>query len=350
MGDVLVVAVNSDRSVRRHKGSHRPIINQQDRAALLSALGPVDHVLIFDADTPHDLLRRIRPDVLVKGGTYTTDQVVGREIVGSQNGQECATVRTESDSISGILACIHGEIASRDGGHQGVGFAIPINLAKWVSAQLREHGHVRRGYLGVTTTARSSNARGLRRDVVAARLHEDSPAYKAGVREHDIIVSFDNRTVRGISELREIVEQVEVGSKHQLAIIRGQTRMTLAVVIEAASSRPRASLPGQKDLSGASALVYSHDLELAVSDLGEGNASQLGLRTPAGVLIVRLDPGGAASKAGVREGMVIVRVGNHVVNNTEDFAEVMERQSLRKGISLEVYSRQGTRTISVRGS
>ena len=87
----------------------------------------------------------------------------------------------------------------------------------------------------------------LKREIVAGRLHEDSPAYKAGVREHDIIVSFDNRTVRSISELREIVEQVEVGSKHQLEIMRGQTRKTLEVVIEAAPSRRRALSPGQKD-------------------------------------------------------------------------------------------------------
>lgn len=107
LGDVLVVAVNSDQSVRRQKGSHRPIINQQDRAALLSALGPVDHVLIFDADTPHDLLRRLRPDVLVKGGTYTTDQVVGCEVVESQGGRVCVTGRTDGVSTTKILATIH---------------------------------------------------------------------------------------------------------------------------------------------------------------------------------------------------------------------------------------------------
>ena len=107
LGDVLVVAVNGDQSVRRQKGSHRPVINQQDRAALLSALGCVDHVLIFDAHTPHELLRRIRPDVLVKGGTYTTGQVVGREIVESQGGRVCVTGQTDGVSTSKILASIH---------------------------------------------------------------------------------------------------------------------------------------------------------------------------------------------------------------------------------------------------
>ena len=69
---------------------------------------------------------------------------------------------------------------------------------------------------------------------MAGRLNEDSPAYKAGVRQHDIIVSFDDRPVSSISELHDIVEHVEMGSKHPLEILRGQTRQTLEVVIEAA--------------------------------------------------------------------------------------------------------------------
>jgi D-beta-D-heptose 7-phosphate kinase/D-beta-D-heptose 1-phosphate adenosyltransferase len=92
LGDVLVVAVNSDASVRRlSKGPDRPIVPQADRAAMLAALSCVDHVLIFEEDTPHRLLEAIRPDVLVKGGTYTVEQVVGREIVERYGGRVCVT-------------------------------------------------------------------------------------------------------------------------------------------------------------------------------------------------------------------------------------------------------------------
>ena len=85
MGDVLVVAINSDASVRRLKGDGRPVMAQEQRATLVSALECVDHVLILDDDTPHELLREIRPDVLVKGGT--TGEIVGREVVESYGGQ-----------------------------------------------------------------------------------------------------------------------------------------------------------------------------------------------------------------------------------------------------------------------
>jgi D-beta-D-heptose 7-phosphate kinase/D-beta-D-heptose 1-phosphate adenosyltransferase len=87
MGDVLFVAINSDESVRRLKGPSRPIIGQADRVAMLSALECVDNVIVFDSDTPCDLIRALRPDVLVKGGTYTRDQVVGHEIVDEYGGQ-----------------------------------------------------------------------------------------------------------------------------------------------------------------------------------------------------------------------------------------------------------------------
>lgn len=84
LGDILIVAINGDASVRKLKGLARPMIGQDDRARMLCALSCVDHVVIFEDDTPHFLLRAIQPDVLVKGGT--TDHIVGREIVEAYGG------------------------------------------------------------------------------------------------------------------------------------------------------------------------------------------------------------------------------------------------------------------------
>jgi D-beta-D-heptose 7-phosphate kinase/D-beta-D-heptose 1-phosphate adenosyltransferase len=113
-GDVLVVAVNSDVSVRRLKGASRPIISQHNRAALLAALACVDHVLVFDEETPHELLRQIRPDVLVKGGTYRVDEVVGREIVESYGGRVSVMGKVEGLSTTGILKSVHHMMGSRE--------------------------------------------------------------------------------------------------------------------------------------------------------------------------------------------------------------------------------------------
>lgn len=82
LGDILVVGVNSDESVKRLKGQDRPINNQDDRAYLLSALECVDYVVIFEEDTPYELIERIKPDILVKGADYKDKEVVGSDIAG----------------------------------------------------------------------------------------------------------------------------------------------------------------------------------------------------------------------------------------------------------------------------
>lgn len=87
LGDVLVVAINSDASVKRLKGEQRPILNQQERAVMLSALAVVDYVTIFAEDTPLEVIRLLGPDVLVKGGDWGADAVVGRDVVEAQGGK-----------------------------------------------------------------------------------------------------------------------------------------------------------------------------------------------------------------------------------------------------------------------
>ena len=81
LGDILVVGINSDASVKRLKGPKRPLATQQDRALVLSALEAVDFVTFFNEDTPYELLQKLRPDILVKGGDYSLGQIVGRDIV-----------------------------------------------------------------------------------------------------------------------------------------------------------------------------------------------------------------------------------------------------------------------------
>ena len=103
LGDVLVVGVNSDASVRRLKGPDRPVIHEANRAAMLAALGCVTHVVVFAADTPHALLRSLKPHVLVKGGTYTTEEVVGREIVEAYGGTVRVVAAVDGVSTTAIL-------------------------------------------------------------------------------------------------------------------------------------------------------------------------------------------------------------------------------------------------------
>ena len=86
-GDLLIVGLNSDASVRRNKGPSQPINPQDERAEVLAALACVDAVSIFDQDTPTDIIRRVQPDVLVKGADWPADQIVGRDTVEARGGR-----------------------------------------------------------------------------------------------------------------------------------------------------------------------------------------------------------------------------------------------------------------------
>ena len=103
LGDRLVAGVNSDASVRRLKGPQRPIVPAEERAELLGALASVDLAVIFDDDTPERLIHAVRPDVLVKGGDWTLDQIVGREFVESYGGRVLAIPLREGYSTSALV-------------------------------------------------------------------------------------------------------------------------------------------------------------------------------------------------------------------------------------------------------
>jgi rfaE bifunctional protein nucleotidyltransferase chain/domain len=87
LGDALIVGINSDRSVRANKGEGRPITPEAERAEILSSLACVCAVAIFDEDTPHDMIKAIQPDVLVKGADWAEDAIVGRDIVEARGGR-----------------------------------------------------------------------------------------------------------------------------------------------------------------------------------------------------------------------------------------------------------------------
>ncbi len=104
LGDVLIVAINSDAGVRRLKGLQRPIVSERERADLLAALGCVDYVTIFDDPTPHRLLAHLQPDILAKGGT--TGEIVGQEVVEAYGGRVIFTGRVEGRSTTQLVGLI----------------------------------------------------------------------------------------------------------------------------------------------------------------------------------------------------------------------------------------------------
>lgn len=105
-GDVLIVAVNSDTSTKRLKGDARPIVPQNERAFIVSNLKPVDYVLIFDEETPYEVIKKIVPDVLIKGADWAIDKIIGRDIV-EANGGKVETIKFVNDqSTTNIIKTV----------------------------------------------------------------------------------------------------------------------------------------------------------------------------------------------------------------------------------------------------
>ena len=107
-GDALIVAVNSDRSVRANKGPERPVHPEAERAEVVTALAAVDAAVVFDEDTPHAIISAIQPDVLVKGADWPADQIVGRDVVEARGGVVIRVPVEEGHSTTGVLKKLKG--------------------------------------------------------------------------------------------------------------------------------------------------------------------------------------------------------------------------------------------------
>lgn len=109
LGDILILGLNSDASVRRLKGKTRPVIMQAHRAMLLAALESVDYVCIFEEETPIELIRLVMPDVLVKGGDWVMEQIVGADLVIQNGGMVKSLVFLDGVSTSAIIKKLRNE-------------------------------------------------------------------------------------------------------------------------------------------------------------------------------------------------------------------------------------------------
>jgi len=106
LGDILIVGLNSDKSVKKIKGDKRPILKQEERSFILANLKPVDYVILFDEDTPENLIKELVPDILVKGGDWTVDKIVGNDIVIKNGGEVKSIEFVNPQSTSKIIDII----------------------------------------------------------------------------------------------------------------------------------------------------------------------------------------------------------------------------------------------------
>ena len=247
-------------------------------------------------------------------------------------------------SMRGQVIGINTAIASGSGGYAGVGFAVPINLAREVMKRIRETGHVTRGWLGVgiqRLTPEMAESMKLKADqgVLVSQVMEGGPAEKAGLKAGDVILEFAGKPVKTPSELQNTVAWAEPGTKADVVIVRGGKRQTLKVTIETRPAQPEslAAAPG--------APAILKDLGIEVSNITPEAAQQFGYKPGQGVLITAVEAGGLGSAAGLRAGMLIIQVAGHKVTTVAELREAMAKADVAKGIPLLV--RAGDRQMFV---
>jgi serine protease Do len=227
-------------------------------------------------------------------------------------------------NIKGELIGINTAIFSKSGGYQGIGFAVPSNMAHLVMAQLEQKGKVTRGWLGVTIqelTPDLAQKFGLKNSAGAlvGDVAKGSPAEKVGIRRGDIILEFNGKKVSDVGNLRNMVAQSKVGSEVTLLVRRGDKEYSFKAVIdelprEAAESSP-GSVPEDLPAEGLAGL--------SVIELNREIARQLGLhREEKGVVVVRVEPASTADEAGVRKGDVIQEIDRKRIDKLDDYNRI----------------------------
>jgi serine protease Do len=202
---------------------------------------------------------------------------------------------------------------------QGIGFAIPINMAKEIAPQLQEKGHVTRGWLGVSiqevtpALAKSFDLK-EKKGALVAQVISGSPAEKAGIEQGDVIVEFDGKEVTDSKDLPRMVASTPIGKAVTIKLLRNGKALDRQVKV------------GEMEEKVEVAKAPSHkSLGITVQNLTPEIARGLGLKKDTGVVVTRVEPGSPAADAGIQTGDVVQEVNRKPVKNVEDFVQKVDK-------------------------
>lgn len=220
----------------------------------------------------------------------------------------------------GPLVNIEGEVIGINtaiiAGAQGLGFAIPINLAKWVMEQIIAHGKVIRGWLGVmiqNITPDIAEALGIREGVLIAQVVPGSPAEKAGIKVGDIIIEVNGKKIKDARDLQFTIMKIKPGTKVTITVLRDGKKLNLKTVI---GEYPE----GKAETRGK---ATPENLGLLLRDLTFKEKQELGV--PYGVLVEGIYPNSPAEYSGIQPGDVILKVNNHPIRSVREFFSLINK-------------------------
>jgi serine protease Do len=228
----------------------------------------------------------------------------------------------------GELVGINTAIFSQSGGYQGVGFAVPTSMGQPIYDSLIKHGKVVRGYLGIGIQDLNQDLAksfGVEhgKGAVVTEVKEDSPADEAGLKQGDVITSYQGAPIEDAVALQRLVTKTTVGSKVALKVLRDGHEKDLAVKV--------GELPGEMKMAKAEADDKEYAFAgVAVQDLDRDTAKELGLKGKAqGVVVTSVEPDSGAEKAGLMPGDVIREINRQPVKSVKEFEKVSS--AVKKG-------------------
>lgn len=246
-------------------------------------------------------------------------------------------------NLRGEIIAVNTAIVTRSGGYQGVGFAVPINMARRIMNDLIESGTVSRGWLGVSIQditpelASAFRLEGTEGSLITGVM-PGTPAEKYGIQKGDVIIKINDTSIRDSNHLRHEIANARANATVRLSLIREGRRRQLTIKL---GERP-------SDLSAATQEVppqAESRLGLSVQNITPELAERLGYKQNAGVVVSRVEPGSPAASAGIRPGMVIQEVNKKPVSTTREFNQSLQDIDLKEGVLMLILSRQGTRYV-----
>ena len=241
-------------------------------------------------------------------------------------------------NLDGKVVGINTAIFSRSGGYMGIGFAIPMDMAKKIYKQLIDKGTISRGFLGVViqdVTSDLAESFGLEKSggVLVAQVNEDSPAEKAGIKPGDVIIGFDGKDVKKMGPFRNRVSLSAPGSEHTVTVMRNGKERNLTVTLGQLGSGKTA---GTQRETGET-------LGLSVQNLNDTLARKFGYENETGVVITGVKPGSKAAAAGLSPGTLIKEVNKEPVDTVGEFrrkvsASISEDKNVLLLVKQEGYS------------
>jgi len=238
-------------------------------------------------------------------------------------------------NLRGEVVGINTAIVSKSGGYMGIGFAIPINMARSVMNSLMTKGKVTRGWLGVgiqnltDDLAQSFNYPSTEGALVG-HVDSDGPAKAAGLKQGDIIIQIDGQKIKDVNQLRNFVATLKPGTEVDMAFIRDGRRNSQTLIV--------GEQPSQPGVAEGRESAEKNELGIGVEDLSPSIARRLKTKRSSGAVVNFVEPGSPAARSEIQPGDIIVSVNGTEIDNVAALGQALEKADIKKGIRVVIES------------